>query len=329
MSKPVPKPGKPTREPREPRSTLYVLGSATMAALVLGLTLFLLVRGFQWRAALAALRAEPGIEILSVERVGFFKKRLLGLRDPLAPTAESILLKHNIGPHTAEVVLTEYHSLNTPYAKEREDAETKRFEDLRDTVLKAVGGFADAATKKREEDLEKITQMLFEARFPEAMKTVDLEWRDGAWFVKGELYAPQREAFVEEAPAYVVEGELDFDGLVDLTASRTSDLRRQIESPDLLSVDLDDQPVHLDRMVRLVRDYDEVCGRSGLTIPRLQLELVAADPVPAMERLAAIKNSLMGPDRIAADRFLADLAKPGDAKEPPRASLKLVLLPEP
>ena len=28
------------------------------------------------RAALAALRSEPGIEILSVERVGFFKKRL-------------------------------------------------------------------------------------------------------------------------------------------------------------------------------------------------------------------------------------------------------------
>lgn len=319
----------PARPAREPRSTLYVLASATMAALVLGFTAFLLVRGFQWRGALAALRAEPGIEILSVERVGFFKKRLLGLRDPLAPAAEGILLKHNIGPHTSEVVLTEYHSLNTPYAKKREEAEAARFEGLRDSVLKAVGEFADATTKKREEDLEKITQMLFEARFPEAMKTVDLEWKDGAWHAKGELYAPQRETFLKEAPAYLVEGGLDFGELVDLTAARTSTLRQQIESPDLFAVDLDDEPVHLDRMVRLVRDYDEVCARSGLTHPRLQLELVAADPVSAAERLAAIKTFLTGPDRLPAARFLADLAKPGGAGEAPRASLKLVNLPSP
>ena len=104
------------RETREPKSTLYVLVSATVAAIILGMTIFLLVRGFQWRAALADLRAEPGIEILSVERLGFFKKRLLGLRDPLAQTAESILRKNNISPHTAEVILTEYHSLKTPYA---------------------------------------------------------------------------------------------------------------------------------------------------------------------------------------------------------------------
>jgi hypothetical protein len=320
---------KPARPVREPRSTLYVLGSATMAALVLGFTIFLLVRGFQWRGALAELRAEPGIEILSVERVGFFKKRLLGLRDPLAPTAESILLKHDIGAHNAEVTLTEYHSLNTPYAKQREEVETAKFDGLRDTVLKAVGEFADAATKKREEDLEKITQMLFEARFPEAMKTVDLEWKEGDWYAKGELYAPEREVFVKEAPAYVVEGGLDFDQLVDLTASRTSTLRQQIESPDLFAVDLDDQPVHLDRMVRLVKDYDEVCERSGLNEPRLQLELVATDPAPAMERLTAIKKSLSGPDRLPEERFLADLAKPGNAGTPARASLKLVLLPTP
>ena len=323
------KSAKPARPVREPRSTLYVLGSATMAALVLGFTIFLLVRGFQWRGALAELRAEPGIEILSVERVGFFKKRLLGLRDPLAPAAEGILLKHNIGPHSAEVVLTEYHSLNTPYAEQREQAEAAKFDGLRDTVLKAVGEFADAATKKRDEDLEKITQMLFEARFPEAMKTVDLEWKEGAWYAKGELYAPEREVFVKEAPAYIVEGGLDFDQLVDLTVSRTSTLRQQIESPDLFAVDLDDQPVHLDRMVRLVEDYDEVCERSGLPQPRLQLELVAADPAPAMARLAEIKQSLTGPGRLPEDRFLADLAKPGGAGAPARASLKLVLLPAP
>jgi hypothetical protein len=70
--------GEQNELPREkvpgPRSTLYIFGSAVMAALVLGITLFLLVRGFQWRGALADLRAEPGIEILSIERVGFFKR---------------------------------------------------------------------------------------------------------------------------------------------------------------------------------------------------------------------------------------------------------------
>lgn len=317
----------PTREPlepREPRSALYVLGSATMAAAVLGLTVFLLVRGFQWRAALAALRAEPGIEILSVERVGFFKKRLLGLRDPLAPSAESILRGHDIGPRSAEVVLAEYHSLNTPYAKQREEAAAAKFDGLRDSVLKAVGEFAGAATKKREEDLEKITRMLFETRFPEEMKSVGLEWRDGAWFAKGELYAPRRERFVSAAPACVVEGTVDFSGLVDLTAARTSILRGQIEDPDLFSVDLDGQPVHLDRMIRLVRDYDEVCARSDLPEPRLQLELVASDPAAAAERLAAIRTALTGPGHLPPERFLADLARPGEDGKAPRASLRLV-----
>jgi len=321
--------GKPSREPREPRSTLYVLGSATMAALILGLTIFLLVRGFQWRAALAALRTEPGIEILSVERVGFFKKRLFGLRDPLAPTAESILTKHNIGPHSAEVALSEYHSLNTPYAKQREEVEAMKFEELRASVLTAVGQLADAATQKREEDLGKITQMLFEARFPEPMKTVDLERKDGAWYAKGELYAPEREVFVAEAPTYIVEGGLDFGDLVDLTATRSSTLRQQIESPDLFSVDLDDQPVHLARMARLVTDYDEVCKRSNLPQPRLQLELMSPDPTGSLDRLAAIRKVLTGPEGIREDRFLADLAKPGESGTPPRASLKLVLLPVP
>jgi len=318
----------PRPEP-EPRSTLYVLVSATMAALVSGLTVFLLVRGFQWRGALAELRAEPGIEILSVERVGFFKKRLLGLRDPLAPAAEGILLKHQIGPHSAEVILTEYHSLDTPYAAQRDEAAAAKFDELRDTVLNAVEEFTEGAKTERAEDLGRITRMFFEARFPEAMETVDLEWRDGSWHATGELYAPEREIFVKKSPAYVIEGGITFDQLVDLTASRTSTLRRQIESPDLFAVDLDDQPVHLDRLVRLVNDYDEVCKRSDLIRPRLQLEWVAADPAPARERLAAIKKSLTSPGRLPEGRFLADLAKPGDSKTPARASLKLVSHPSP
>ncbi|HRQ90911.1 MAG TPA: hypothetical protein PLA50_19130, partial [Bacteroidia bacterium] len=142
-------------------------------------------------------------------------------------------------------------------------------------------------------------------------------------------YAPEREAFVAEAPAYVVDGVLDFSGLVDLTATRTSVLREEIESPDLLSVDLDDQPVHLERMVRLVRDYDEVCERSGLPKPRLQLELTAPDPAAEKPRFSAIKSSLLGSDRLPAERFLADLAQRDDAAGAPRISLRLVATPSP
>ena len=317
------------RETREPKSTLYVFGSAVMAALVLGLTIFLLIRGFQWRAALADLRAEPGIEILSIERVGFFKKRLLGLRDPLAPSADSILRKHNIGAHTAEVILTEYHSLNTPYAIERERLEQSRLNELRQAVLTAVGEFAKTTTAKREEDLEKITQMLFQARFPEAMKTVDLEWKAHNWGAKGELYAPEHEAFVKEAPAYIVEGELKFDQLVNLTESRTSSIRQDIESADLFTVDLDGLYVHLDRMRRLVADYDAVCARSGLPRAKLQLEISVADLGSIADKIAAIKMGLTAPDGIAAERFLLDLAREQPAGQSPKAFLKLIPVPAP
>jgi hypothetical protein len=314
----------PRDDVQEPRSTLYIFGSATMAALVLGLTLFLLVRGFQWRGALADLRAEPGIEILSIERVGFFKKRLLGLRDPLAPTAESILIKNNIGPNSAEVVLTEYHSLNTPYAISREKAEQSRFDDLRQSVLSAIGEFAATTSAKREADLERITQMLFQARFPEAMKTVDLEWKDGKWLAKGELYAPQHETFLAESPDYIVDGDLDFGGLVNLTESRTSSIRQDLESTDLFTVDLDGNYVHIDRMRRLVADYDLVCEESGLPQARLQLEITVADPATANERSEALKRGLTAPGGIAKNRFLFDLIVENPTATTPKAYLKLI-----
>mgnify|MGYP003381387588 CR=1 FL=1 len=329
MNPPVDPSTEITREIREPKSTLYVFGSAVLAALILGLTIFLLVRGFQWRAALADLRAEPGIEILSIERVGFFKKRLLGLRDPLAPSADSILRKHNIGANTAEVILTEYHSLNTPYAIEREKLEQSRLNELREAVLTAVGEFAKTTTAKREEDLEKITRMLFQARFPEAMKTVDLEWKTGNWLVKGELYGPHHEAFVKESPAYIVEGDLNFDQLVNLTESRTSSIRRDIEATDLFTVDLDGLYVHIDRMRRLVADYDGVCAKSGLSLPKLQLEISVADLGSVADRIAAIRKGLTGPGGIAGDRFLLDLAREAPAGQSPKAFLKLVPVPAP
>ncbi|MAS91784.1 MAG: hypothetical protein CMO55_01205 [Verrucomicrobiales bacterium] len=312
---------------REPRSLLYVASSATIAAVILGLTIFLLLRGFQWRGALADLRAEPGIEILSVERSGFFKKRLLGLRDPLAPSAESILLKHNIGPHAAEVVLTEYHSLNTKYAEQRADNQDAHVERAKEEFLKALSEFTESVNKKREADLEKITQMLFEARFPKAMETVDIEWKGGSWFVKGELYGPEHETFVEAAPEYIVEGELDFSHLKNLTETLGSSLRHQIESPNLLSKDLDGNLVHLDRIARLLTDYDEVAKKSNIPLPRIQLEVAGASLKELSLELDFIREQLTGYPHIKPDRFYPDL--PLEAAGSEESTVHLKLIPSP
>lgn len=317
------------RKSGKSKSAPYVFASATIAAIILGLTIFLLIRGFQWRSALADLRAEPGIEILSVERAGFFKKRLLGLRDPLAPTAESILRKNNIAPHSVAVVLTEYHSLNTSYALEREKKEQARFDDLRQSVLMAVGKFAATTMAKRESDLVRITRMLFQARFPEAMKTVALDYEDGVWHAKGELYGPARKIFVEESPAFLVEGELKFDRLVNLTESRTSSIRADLASSNLFTVDLDGNYVHLERSRRLIADYDTVCRLSGLPAPRLQLEITSSDVGSIVHQIAAVKRGLTAPGGIAGERFLTDVAREAPAGESTKAFLRIVPLLRP
>ena len=303
-------------------STLYVASSACLAAIILGFTLFLLIRGFHWRAALADLRTEPGIEILSIERVGFFKKRLRGLRDPLAPTAESYLRKHQIGDHAAEVILTEYHSLNTPYALQREETKAAEIKSIRAELIETVGSFAEAINEKREEDLEKITQMLFEARFPEAMKTVDVQWKNGAWLVSGELYAPDREVFMAESPDYLIEGELDFSNLINLTETRSKALRSDIEGTNLFETDLDGNLVHLDRIRRLVMDLDEVCHRSELPLPALQLTIARTGADEHGEQVSMIKSALTGEAGVDAARFLPDAELPGTGA--PLAKLMLV-----
>lgn len=310
---------------KRPASTAYVVGASALAALVLGVTIFLLVRGFQWRGALAELRAEPGIEILSVDRVGFSKKRLLGLRDPLAADPETILRNYNIGPLSAELSLTEYHSLNTSYANERENQRRSELEEVKEAVVSAIAEFSSAMDAKREEDLERITKMLFEARFPDAMESVDIEWKDDRWYVKGELFQPAHAKFVAEAPDYVVEGELDFSQLIDLTETKTAALREEIESTNLFSSDLDGQFVHVERIKRLVSTYDEVCRVSDIARPRLQLEKGGADD----KKLAVVKSILTSCDHITDDRLLPDSDLPHQGSDQPIASLKIVPLPAP
>ncbi|MDF1826540.1 MAG: hypothetical protein P1U68_17990 [Verrucomicrobiales bacterium] len=283
-------------------STRYIVFSACLAAIVLGFTLFLLIRGFQWRGALSDLRAEPGIEILSVERVGFFKKRLRGLRDPLAPSAESYLRKHNIGAHSVDIALAEYHSLNTPYAIERNEKNAEEVKQIRDDLVKTVGDFAAGLKEQREQDLEKITQMLFEARFPESMKTVRINWERGSWFVEGELYAPDLETFLAESPQYIIEGDVDYTGLINLTETRTRTLRNDIENTNLLETNLDGELVHLDRIRRLLIDLDDVCRKSDLPLPVMQLTLTDRET----PQIKAIRSALFDGRDIDESRCLPE-----------------------
>jgi len=282
---------------------LYIGASATLAAVILVFTLFLLIRGFQWRAALADLRAEPGIEILSIERSGFFKKRLLGLKDPLAPSPETFLRKHNIGPRSFELILTEYHSLNTPYEIQRKESDEASVEKLKESLIEAVAAYTEKMQKQREEDLEKITQMLFDTKFPEEMKSVDIEWRDGRWMVAGELFEPVHSGFVEAAPAALLEGEIDFSELTNLTETRTASLGEQISSTNLLTTDLDGEFTHVDQVIRLLADYDEVCEISRIPAPRLRLEIVSPDERQEDLRIASLWKELTVDGEIDPKRF--------------------------
>lgn len=311
----------------EPKSNTYVIASACIAAIILGLTMFLLVRAFQWRAGLAALRAEPGIEILSIKRAGFFKKQLFGLKDPLAPTAESILEKHNIGPHRAIITLTEYHSLNTPYARQREEKRESEFRELKETLMTAVGDFASTLTEQRETDIEKITQMLFDAKFPEEMKTVEIRREDGNWIVEGELYKPILDDFMKEAPGYLVDGELISENLGNRTESRLSSLREEIHATDLSKRNLDGELVNVERIQRLIRDFDKVCDASLLPLPRIRLESNGSLSNREAAILDEILDQIVANDGISKSRFLPSAVETGD-KESPAIALRILQIAE-
>tara|TARA_R110002096_G_scaffold182022_4_gene359788 strand:+ start:1929 stop:2900 length:972 start_codon:yes stop_codon:yes gene_type:complete len=287
----------------QPRSTFYVVGSAVLAALVLGLAAFYLIRGFQWRSALSELRAEPGIEVMAVERVGFIKRRLLGLRDPLAPPAENILRSHGIAPHTVEIELVEYHSTNTAYTLQRKAEAAANAESLQDDLISAAGKFTKTINSQRASDIEHMTRMLFESKFPKAMEEVEMKRINGDWEATGELYGPDLDHFAENASHYIIDGELKLDGLVDLTNRRTTEIETDIGNTNLLVTDIDGNLVHIDRMIRLVSHYDEVCELSKMPVPSLRLEIQSANPDSLSQRIETIQEMLKSSDTHLGDRF--------------------------
>ncbi|MDF1656570.1 MAG: hypothetical protein P1U58_03090, partial [Verrucomicrobiales bacterium] len=131
--------------------------------------------------------------------------------------------------------------------------------------------------------------------------------------------------FLAESPQYIVEGDLDFSGLVDLTETRTKALRKDIENTNLLETDVDGELVHLDRIRRLLLDLDEVCERSNLPLPAMQLTMTNQES----PQIDVIKSALFDENAIDEARCLpdAEFASTEDGDEVAR--LKLVQLSTP
>ena len=314
---------------KQPKSTPYILGSAFLSALMIGATVVFLLHGYQWKRALDDLHAEPGVEIIRVEKIGILKRRLIGFKDPLAPPIDNILREHGIPEHMIDISLAEYHSLNTPYAVHREENAAKTSEELQAELLSAVEDFTTEISRKRDADIDRVTRILFDSKFPEAMETIDLK-RDGKkWKVNGELYSPQLEEFVEEAPRYLVDGTIDFEELIDLTYQRTSELENDVSSYNLLISDLDDEFVHTDRMIRLARQYDEVCDKSGIPRPKYRFEIHAVNPEHLEARIRQLRLQLTTADGLNASRFAPEAFIYEYSDEGPSVFLKLLPQPAP
>lgn len=284
-------------------SNLSVVGLGLLAAVVLGVGIFLLIRGLQWRGALSDLRAEPGIQVLGVRSLGPLKKQVIGLRDPLSPNPHRILQKHNISPERVDFKLSEYHSLNTPYGRQREVEREKELLELRGKVISVVGTLSEENRIQREHELGQISELLLEMRFPEAMQKLNLQYNDGVWYADGELLANEYEDFKALAPKYILNGTVDLDKIGNYTQEKTIALKKGIESANLLDKDYDGDPVHISRLARLIREYDALCEKSNVTPGRLKLVVKSNQPDRLEEDVHEIAEKLAETAQIDSTRI--------------------------
>ena len=297
--------------------------SAILAALVLGAGAFLLIRGYQWRGALTDLRTEPGIQVMGVRPIGILERQVVGLRDPLAPDPQSILLKHNIDPSRVDFQLSEYHSLNTTYGRKRARSEAREIEDLRNTLIGVVGTLSEENRRQKEDELGRISQILLEFRFPEEMKKLKLKYEDGVWYADGELLANEYEAFKTLAHKYILNGTVDFEKIGNFTTAKTNALKIGIESHNLLDKDLDGKPAHVSRIARLIRDYDALCLKSGVSPGKIELVLHTSEPEIYKPEVEKIAEMLINQAQIIESRIEIEPVVPITDKKAQRLILRL------
>lgn len=273
-------------------ANLSVATLGGLGALVLGVGIFLLIRGVQWRAALSDLRAEPGIQVMTVRSIGPLQKQVIGLRDPLAPNPHKILQRHNIAPGRVDFQLAEYHSLNTPYGRKRQEEQERDLLELRGKVIEVAGTLSEENRKLREDELGRISQILLEMRFPEAMKKLNLQYDDGVWHADGQLLANEYEDFKAIAPKYILNGAVDLDNIGNYTQAKSEALIAGIQSANLLDLDYAGEPAHVPRLARLIREYDALCVKSGTSPGRIKLVLESNDPDGVVEKVHEIADKL-------------------------------------
>ena len=290
---------------------------ALFCAAVLGGGAFMLIRGIQWRTALNDLRAEPGIEVMGTRSIGLLGKQVVGLRDPLAANPAEILARHNINPDTVDFQLAEYHSLNTNFGRKREEEGIRQLEELREKLINVVGTISEENRRKRDADLAKISQLLLELRFPEAMDRLQLKNEDGIWFAEGKLEGKEYDDFKVDARKFILSGKLDFENLGNLTDAKISSLITGIESYNLLDKDYDGNFSHVSRIARLIKDYDEVCLEAGLSPRKFKMRLQSKSPDDLRPVASKIAEQLIEEAKLLESRIVPTVAvlSSGDAAD--------------
>ena len=227
------------------------------------------------------------------------------MRDPLAPNPHKILQTHNISPDRVDFQLAEYHSLNTPYGRQREERKARELQELRSKVIGVVGTLSEENRKLREDELGKISQLLLEIRFPEAMRKLNLQYDDGVWHADGELLANEYDDFKSQVKRYILNGTVDLDNIGNYTEAKSRALIEGIEKPNLLDKDYSGEYAHVPRLARLIREYDALCLKSGISQGRVRLVIRSNNPGRLEDEAP--------PDRRQIDRRGPARRKPGPA----------------
>ena len=225
------------------------------------------------------------------------------MRDPLAANPHRILQKHNISPNRVDFQLAEYHSLNTPYARQREEQKAREMAELRGKVIKVVGTLSEENRRLREDELGKISQLLLEMRFPEAMKKLNLQYNDEVWYADGELLANEYEDFKAQAHKYILNGKVDFDKIGNYTQAKSQALIDGIEKPNLLDKDYSGEPAHVQRLARLIREFDALCAESGLAKRRIRLIIESNEPARIDREANRIADKLTDAAQLSETRI--------------------------
>ncbi len=292
---------------RSPKAKMITM---IVAALVLGSVVIGVIQGIKWRNALAAMRAEPGVEVVSVRQAGLFKKHILGLRDPLSKSPMAILEENGISARQVDLQMTEYHSLNTQFGRMREEGEAKQLRTFRQQMIGVAGQLSEEHRRQMDEELGKISSLLLEMRFPEAMRRLDLKYSDGIWYADGELPEDQFLDFKKEVHRFILNGDIDFNRLNNFTDAKLGSISAALYKLNLLDRDLNDNFVNLEQAAELIAEHDKHSEQSKRKKGTVRLILEAKDSSQYSDHVHPIRLKLLDLTGLSAGRIRVEVPTP-------------------